>query len=85
MAKLFDDERHYLPSDPEILTLLGNAAKQAQMRHYGRSPAFYRLGRKIIYHGSDLNDWAEARRVEPGKKAINEHSQTGRRAARGKV
>jgi hypothetical protein len=30
-------------------------------------PAFYRLGRKIIYRGSDLNAWAEASRVDPGK------------------
>ena len=68
MAKLFDDDRHYCPSDPEIQSLLGNSAKQAQMRHYGRSPAFYRLGRKIIYHGADLNAWAEARRVDPEKR-----------------
>jgi hypothetical protein len=30
-------------------------------------PAFYRLGRKIVYRGADLNDWAEASRVDPAK------------------
>lgn len=46
--QLFDEHRHYQPVDLEILTLLGSREKQAQMRHHGRSPAFYRLGRKII-------------------------------------
>lgn len=66
MADLFDNTRHYQPTDPEILSLLGTKAKQAQMRHFGRGPTFYRLGRKIIYHGSDLNTWAEANKVESG-------------------
>lgn len=64
MTTLFDETRHYQPTDPEILTLLGSKEKQAQMRHHGRSPAFYRLGRKIVYHGEDLNAWANAQRVE---------------------
>jgi hypothetical protein len=65
MTDLFDATRHYAPTDPEILALLGSKNKQAQMRHHGRAPAFFRLGRKIIYHGSDLNTWANARRVSP--------------------
>lgn len=64
MTNLFDPKRHYLPTDPEILALLGNRTRQAQMRHHGRAPAFFRLGRKIIYHGADLNAWANARRVD---------------------
>lgn len=67
MTKLFNEDRHYLATDPEIIRLLGSRQKQAQMRYHGRAPAFYRLGRKIIYHGADLNVWAEANRVEPGK------------------
>ncbi|MEJ2028620.1 MAG: hypothetical protein P8X66_01885 [Maritimibacter sp.] len=49
--------------DPENLALLGSKARQAQLRHYGRGPAYFRLGRKIVYHGADLNAWANARRV----------------------
>ncbi|WP_419903476.1 hypothetical protein [Kiloniella sp.] len=64
MTALFDETRHYQPNDPEILALLGSKEKQAQMRHHGRSPAFYKLGRKIIYHGVDLNKWANDQRVE---------------------
>jgi hypothetical protein len=43
---------------------LGSREKQAQMRHHGRSPVYYRLGRKIIYQGSDLNNWANSQRIE---------------------
>jgi hypothetical protein len=68
-TQLFDERRHYEPADPEILTLLGSKEKQAQMRHYGRYPAFYRLGRKIIIHGKELNEWANAQRVDPNGKA----------------
>lgn len=64
MTQLFDENRHYQQSDPEIIALLGSKEKQAQMRHYRRSPNFYRLGRKIVYHGSDLNAWANAQRIE---------------------
>jgi len=66
MINLFDDTRHYQQTDPEILALLGKKEKQAQMRHHGRSPSYYRLGRKIVYHGSDLNAWAQANKVETG-------------------
>jgi len=66
LTTLFDQNRKYQPTDPEILEILGTKAKQAQMRHFGRGPAFYRLGRKIIYHGADLNAWAEANKIETG-------------------
>lgn len=68
MTKLFEDTRIYIPSDPELISLLGSKDKQAQMRHFGRSPAFYKLGRKIIYHGEDLNKWAEENKIDPNKK-----------------
>lgn len=63
MTKLFENNRSYTLSDPE-LGLIGGREKLAQWRHKGVGPAFYRLGRKIIYRGSDLNTWAEANRVE---------------------
>ena len=66
MTELFDNTRTNQPTDSEILTLLGSRKNQAQMRHYGRSPVYYRLGRKIIYHGTDLNAWASAHRISNG-------------------
>ena len=65
MTSLFEDARTYVLGDPE-LDIIGDREKLAQWRHKGIGPAFYRLGRKIVYRGEDLNAWAEANRVEPG-------------------
>jgi len=69
VTELFDNTRTYQPTDAKIITLLGSTENQAQMRHHGRLPAYYRLGRKIIYHGSDLNAWASAQRISHGDAA----------------
>ena len=66
MANLFEQDRSYVLGDPE-LNIIGDRAKLAQWRHKGIGPAYYRLGRKIIYRGEDLNAWAEAGRVDPGR------------------
>ena len=64
MATLFDNSRNYVLGDPE-LDLIGPREKLAQWRHRGVGPAFYKLGKKVVYRGADLNEWAEAQRVEP--------------------
>ena len=66
MATLFEQNRNYVLGDPE-LEIIGDRNKLAQWRHKGIGPAFYRLGRKIIYRGEDLNVWADAHRVEPSR------------------
>lgn len=66
MPKLFDDNRNYVLGDPE-LELLGSKAKLAQWRHYAKGPAYYKIGRKVIYTGVDLNAWAEAQRKDPNE------------------
>lgn len=63
MVQLFDNNRNYILSDKE-LEIIGDREKLAQWRHKGIGPAYYRLGRKIVYRGADLNAWAEANRVE---------------------
>lgn len=63
MPNIFENERSYLLGDPE-LDLLGDREKLAQWRYKGIGPAYYKLGRKIVYRGSDLNAWANQRRVE---------------------
>lgn len=65
MAHIFEQNRNYVLGDPE-LDILGNRDKLAQWRHKGIGPAYYRLGRKIVYRGTDLNVWAESHRVDPG-------------------
>lgn len=66
MANLFEQNRNYVLGDEE-LNLIGDRDKLAQWRHKNLGPPYYRLGRKIIYRGTDLNEWADAQRVEPGK------------------
>lgn len=63
MANLFEHNRNYVLGDPE-LDVIGDREKLAQWRHKCIGPAYYKLGRKIIYRGEDLNAWAEAQRVE---------------------
>ena len=62
--ELFDSRRTYQPIDEEM-RLLGSIDRLAQWRHHGQGPAFYRIGRKVLYRGADINAWLEARRVEP--------------------
>jgi len=64
MPDIFDNNRNYVLGDDE-LNLIGDREKLAQWRHKGVGPAFYRMGRKIVYRGSDLNAWSDAQRVEP--------------------
>ena len=64
MANLFEPNRNYVAGDPEFEEI-GSRTKLAQWRHKGVGPAYFKLGRKIVYRGEDLNAWANARRVEP--------------------
>lgn len=64
MTELFDENRNYVLGDTD-LELIGDRDKLAQWRHKGMGPSFYRLGRKIVYRGSDLNAWAKLNRVDP--------------------
>lgn len=68
MSGLFENDRSYVLGDPE-LDLIGDREKLAQWRHRNVGPAYYKLGRKIVYRGKDLNAWTEATRVDPGKGA----------------
>lgn len=68
MQSIFENERNYVIGDPE-LDVIGPREKLNQWRHKNTGLAFYRLGRKIIYRGADLNDWAESNRVDPMRGA----------------
>ena len=64
MTQIFEQNRNYVLGDFE-LNIIGGREKLAQWRHKGTGPAYYRLGRKIVYRGADLNRWAEANRFDP--------------------
>lgn len=68
MAEIFDSNRTYMLGDPE-LDVLGSREKLAQWRHRNVGPAFIRIGRRIAYHGADLNAWLNARRIDPSNEA----------------
>ena len=67
MTNLFEDNRNYVLGDPE-LDFIGNREKLAQWRHKAQGPAYYKLGRKVVYRGRDLNAWADANRVDPASE-----------------
>ncbi len=68
MANVFNDDRVYFPEDSEM-QLLGNREKLAQWRHRMCGPAFIRIGRRIAYHGADLNAWLASQRTDPNNEA----------------
>lgn len=62
MADIYDNDRIFFPENPEM-RVLGTIEKLAQWRHRNRGPAFIRIGRRIGYHGTDLNAYLTAQRV----------------------
>lgn len=68
MADIFDQDRIFFPEDAE-LRVLGTVEKLAQWRHRMTGPAFIRIGRRIGYHGTDLNAYLSAQRVDPNGEA----------------
>ena len=61
---MFDDNKLYLTSDP-ALKAIGPYSTLAHWRSEGRGPRFIKLGAKVAYRGSDLNEWLASRTVEP--------------------
>lgn len=65
---ILDDDRVFFPEDPEM-RIFGSVEKLAQWRHRNRGPAFIRIGRRIAYHGTDLNAYLSAQRTDPNGEA----------------
>ncbi|MEP2784649.1 MAG: MerR family transcriptional regulator [Pseudoruegeria sp.] len=61
--EIFDSERIYDDLDEE-LNLIAARDKRAQWRHRLVGPPFMKFGRRVKYHGADLNKWAMESRVE---------------------
>ena len=61
---MFDDHKLYLNGDPALL-VLGRPSTRAHWRSAGCGPAFIKLGARVAYRGSDLNEWLESRTVRP--------------------
>ena len=67
MANIFDDNRVFFPEDPEM-RIFGSTEKLAQWRHRLTGPAYIRIGRRIGYHGTDLNAYLSAQRTDPSSE-----------------
>ena len=61
---MFDADKLYLTDDPSLL-VLGPYSTLASWRCEGRGPAFIKIGSRVAYRGSDLNEWLESRTVKP--------------------
>jgi hypothetical protein len=53
---IFENDRLYDDTDEE-LDVIAPRPKRAQWRHRRVGPNFLRFGRRIKYHGADLNSW----------------------------
>lgn len=60
---IFEDDRIYDDTDLE-LDIIAPRSKRAQWRHRLTGPNFLRFGRRIKYHGADLNAWVTENLVE---------------------
>ncbi len=58
----FEPNRIYDDSDIE-LDLIASKSKRAQWRHRRFGPSFLKFGRRVKYHGADLNAWVDEHRV----------------------
>lgn len=65
---ILDSDRIFFPEDVEM-RIFGSVEKLAQWRHRNRGPAFIRIGRRIGYHGADLNAYLAAQRTDPNSEA----------------
>ena len=52
-------------TDDPALAIIASRGTLAVWRHQGRPPIFYKVGNKVLYKGSDLNQWLSRHRVEP--------------------
>ena len=60
----FEADRYYKTTAPE-LTIIGTRGTLSQWRHRGYGPSFIRYGNRVLYRGSDLNDWLDSHVIKP--------------------
>ena len=65
---MFDDDKLYLATD-EALRQIAPASTMAHWRCERRGPPFIKIGLKVAYKGSALNEWLESQTVYPDAAA----------------
>ena len=76
MKPLFDPDTLYRPKSPEMRRI-GTPGGLATMRCKGQGPPYFKIGTKVAYRGSDLNEWMESRYVVPPDNAHERAAQRG--------
>ena len=60
----FDPDRYYLTTDPE-LDLIGSPDALAKKRSRGEGPRYHKVGKRVLYRGSDLNAYLDECAIDP--------------------
>ena len=55
---MYDPERLYRASDPDLRQIAAYAT-MAAWRCRGEGPSYVKIGKRVFYHGRDLNEWIE--------------------------
>ena len=60
--EVFARERFFKPEELGDIATVGTLTV---WRSQNTGPPYHKVGKRILYKGSDLNDWLEANRVDP--------------------
>ena len=60
----FEADRYYKTTAPD-LEIIATRGTMSQWRHRGYGPPFIRYGNRVLYRGSDLNDWLDSHVIKP--------------------
>jgi hypothetical protein len=71
--QVFEVDRLYDDTDNE-LDLIAPKTKRAQWRHRRIGPSYLKFGRRVKYHGADLNSWVNGNRVETACGEFQQYS-----------
>ena len=71
---MFDGSRLYFANDTAVLALAPYWTL-ARWRSEGRGPRYIKIGARVAYRGSDLNDWLATRTVEPTDVRARDESE----------
>ena len=62
-------EEFYHPTSHEM-GLIAKPQTLAKWRHEGRGPAYHKSGQRVIYHGRDVLEWLDSRRIETERGSV---------------
>ena len=66
---MFDPDKYYRTGDKELLQI-ASFVTLARWRCKGTGPSYIKVGFRVLYHGSALNDWLEKRTVRPERDVV---------------